>query len=375
MAVRRLKTSASSTLGERLNTKEKKPGRLVSTVTFDWDAIGTKEKSLLRQIKGALAKSSLPEQMHEPVLEELRRKVGEFRTDTDNRDGRGVTQPAGRRIQNLLTRVLHAIGHAQEHPNGNVRREAKKLVRSCQHESFEQIETRAKRLVGLLRRIGHQRNEELQNTQAARLPLDGGTEIVEVRTVDSLRSAGGELDLCVAKRDDLARGYHQRLAHGESKFYKLVEGGQAKLLMEVDKKKNEVSEISARSNGKFELSRKRALRILEAVGATADREPAFADVGAFSPYLSGGKPDGRIRLTVNGCRYRVDAFAKRRQVIVREQSLSRGRVRWSLFQREAPHGEGLVAWKDVYLGGVGLGQFAELPHHRKVAAMINRLFD
>ena len=129
------------------------------------------------------------------------------------------------------------------------------------------------------------------------------------------------------------------------------------------------------SNGKVALSRKRALRILEALGATADREPAFADVGAFSPYLSGGKPDGRIRLTVNGCRYRVDAFAKRRQVIVREQSLSRGRVRWSLFQREAPHGEGLAAWKDVYLGGVGLGQFAELPHHRKVAAMINRLFD
>ena len=285
------------------------------------------EESLLRDIKKALAESSLPQQMHEPVPRKLRRAVEEFRADADHRDGRGVTQQAGRLIQRVLERVLRAISHAQKHPDGNVRRKAKELIRSSQHECFERIEERAKGLVGLMNQIGYRRNEELHSAQAARLHVNDGIELVEVPTVGSLRSVGRELDLCVAKRDDLARSYHQRLADGESKFYKLVVGDQVKLLMEVDEE-NEVSEISARSNGEVELPRKDALRTLEVLDATADTVPAFADVGAFSPYRFGGKPDGRERLTVNGRRYRVDAFATPRQVIVREQSLRRGRVSW-----------------------------------------------
>ena len=286
-------------------------------------------KEELRKIEELLVASSLPQPMHEPVPGALRRTVGKFHAD--NRDGRGTTHRAVERTQSLLTGVRCAIGHAQKHPDGNVRREAKELVRSAQHESFEHLEKRAKKFRGSLQRSGHRRNEELQSAQAARLHVDDGIELVEVPTVDSLRSVGGKLDLCVAKRDDLARGYHQRLAHGRSRFFKLVVEGKVKLLMEVNDE-NEISEISARSNGEVELPRKVKLRILEVLDATADTVPAFADVGAFSPYRFGGKPDGRERLTVNGRRYRVDAFATPRQVIVREQSLRRGRVRgWSLF--------------------------------------------
>ena len=335
--------------------------------------LNDKEKDLLRQIKEALAESSLPRPMHKPVPWGLRRAVGEFRAD--HRDGRGVTQPAGRRTRRLLERVLRAIGHARQHPDGNVQRKAKELVRSSQHESFERIEERAKRFVGLMNKSGHRRNEELRRARRIRLDIDDGAELVEVPTVDSLRSVGRALDLCVANQGYLARDYHHRLAHGESKFYALVVGGRVKLLMEVNEE-NEISEISARSNGEVALSRKRALRILEALNATADREPAFAGVGAFSPYLCGGKPDDRKHLTVNERCYRVDVFAKWRQVVVLEQSLQRGRVLgWSLFQREAPRGKGLTAWHDVYCGGVDLGQFAALLYQREVAAMINRLFD
>lgn len=335
--------------------------------------LNAKEKGLLRQIEEALAESPLPRQMHRPVSRGLRRAVGEFRAD--HRDGRGVTQPAGRRTRSLLKRVLRAIGHARNHPDGNVQRKARELVRSSQHESFEQIEERAKRFVGLMNKSGHRRNEKLRRARRIRLHIDDGAKLEEVPTVDSLRSVGRELDLCVAKRDYLARDYHHRLAHGESKFYALVVGGRMKLLMEVNEE-NEISEISARSNDEVVLSRKRALRILEALNATADQEPTFADVGAFSPYLFGGEPDDREHLTVNGRHYRVDVFAKRRQVVVLERSLKRGRVRgWSLFQREAPPGKGLAAWHDVYCGGIDLGQFAALLHQREVAAMINRLFD
>lgn len=110
--------------------------------------------------------------------------------------------------------------------------------------------------------------------------------------------------------------------------------------------------------------------------ATADQVSTFANTGAFSLYLKGRKPDGRAKVVVNGRRYRVDAFAEDRRVVVRESRLRSGRVRgWSLFECEAPRNKGLTEWADVYCGSIALGQFAVLLQQEKVAAMIHELFE
>lgn len=330
-----------------------------------------KEKRHLLEIGTALDKSSLPEQMRERVPPALEKVVEDFRLQPENRNGAGVTREAGKRTVVVLARMGHAIRHAEEHEDAEIRRQARRLLRTAQSETFERIEARAKEFVGLLRECGHRRNERLHREQAHRFGLDDGTELAEVPTLDSLRSVGRKLGNCVANRDWDARDYHHRLADGVSKFFTLSKEGEIPCLIEVNVDDNTIEEVST----EFAPTRKQALHILEALGATADKESAFADVGAFSPYLSGGTPDARRRVETNGRRYRIDAFTDQGLVVVRESSLKSGRVRsWSLFKRETPCGKGLAEWTDVR-DGISLGEFASLLLQPKVAAVISRLFD
>lgn len=335
-------------------------------------AISREEERRLQQLERALDMSSLPAQMRErPLAALMREKVAMFRLLPANRNGAGVTPEAGGRTVQVLDRLRHAVRHAQEHQDPEIRRQAKKLLRTAQSETFERIEARAKQFVGLLHKSGHRRNERLRRAQAWVLGLDDGTELAEVPTVDSLRSVGRKLGNCVAKRDWDARNYHDRLAHGVSKFFTLSEKGQVLCLIEVDADEKTIKEVST----DFTPTRKQALRILEALGATANNESAFVNVGAFSPYLSGGRPDARKWVEENGRRYRIDAFADQGMVVVRESSRKSGRVRsWSLFKREAPYGKGLAEWNEVE-DGISLGEFAVLLQQPQVAAVISPLFD
>ena len=331
------------------------------------------EKTLLRRVKVALDESFLLQPIQQPVVRGLARAVARFRAE--NRNRAGVTREAGRRTKKLLERVLLAIRDAKEHQDGEVVRQAKQLVRSAQHETFEELEDRGRDLYNQKRAFGHQRKERLQREQAWRKSLDDGTELAEVPTSDSLRSVGRALDLCVARSGGDGRGYHARLRDGESKFYTLSKGGALLWLAELDMNTDTIVGISAQSNGHVKLQRKQAVHILEVLEATADEERAFAGVGAFGTYLFGGEPDARMHLGVNECTYRVDIFADEGRVVVRERNKPRRWKRWSLFQRGGtPSGRGLDEWCAIYWDGIDLGQFAVLLHQPKVADKISHLF-
>lgn len=306
----------------------------------------------------------------ERVAPALARLVEAHRAE--NPGDRGVT----RQHKLVLKRELLAAGDAKTYPDGNIRHEAKVLLRSVLNENFEEVERRCKRYFGLRRKATRRHNETRKRQQAWRTTLSDGSELAEVPTVDSLRSVGGHLGLCVAKQDRIARTYHEALRAGESRFFTRSIEGDIVCLIEVDEETKRISELSAKSNRSVKLgSGKEGLSILEALKATADRESAFADVGAFSPYLFDGRPNARLRLVENDRRYRVDVFRDQRQVVVREQSRRRKRVRWSLFEFKAPRGKGLSEWDEVYCGGIDLGQFAALLLQPKVAAVIRRLLD
>lgn len=325
-------------------------------------------KIRLQKIETALRMSSLPPPVQvQALLPALAQAVAAFRTE--NRDGRGAIQAAGKRIGRLLAYLLHAIGHAEKHPDGNVRHTARRLVRSAQYETFEQLEARARKFVGLLHKSGHRRKERQQREQAWSAVLGDGCVLAEVTTPDALREVGRQNQLCVANRD-IACDY---LA--DSRCFTLSGEGGFLWLLNVDKETDKVLEISARANDEVTLPRELALEVLEVLGATADNVGAFCDVGAFSPYLFDGKPDARGRLVVNGRQYRLDVFVDRRQVVVRERSHKRKWKRWSLFELKAPHGKGLSEWHEVYYGGVDLGRFAALLLKPKVAAKLRRLLD
>lgn len=195
------------------------------------------DKIKLQKIETALRMSSLPPPVQVQALPALAQAVAAFRTE--NRDGRGVIQAAGKRIGRLLAYLLHAIGHAEKHPDGNVRHAARRLVRSAQYETFEQLEARARKFVGLLRKSGHQRKERQQREQAWSAVLGDGCVLAEVATPDALREVGRQNQLCVANRD-IACDY---LA--DSRCFTLSGEGGFLWLLNVDKETDKVLEISA----------------------------------------------------------------------------------------------------------------------------------
>ena len=48
-----------------------------------------------------------------------------------------------RRARKTVKHLAHAVRHARDHVDSNVRTKAKALVRSTQHESFDVLEQRA----------------------------------------------------------------------------------------------------------------------------------------------------------------------------------------------------------------------------------------
>ena len=97
--------------------------------------------------------------------------------------------------------------HAYEHEDANIRTKAKALVRSIQALTFDELDQRASRFVGLLRRAGHRRKERRLLVSRPTSWI-GDLEVAELVSVDQLRSAGRELGLCVAHANDTGRVYH-----------------------------------------------------------------------------------------------------------------------------------------------------------------------
>lgn len=193
------------------------------------------DKVKLEQLETALAMSPLRLPVS-PLIQNLTQEVATFRAE--NRDGRGVTQAAGKRTGRLLDRLPHAVRHAVEHPDGNLRVAAATLVRSAQYETFEQLDARAKAFVGSLRRSGHRRNERQQREQAWSANLNDGCVLAEVATPDALREVGRKSQLCVANRG-IACDY---LA--DSRCFTLSHEGEFVCLLNVDQT-DKVSEIGA----------------------------------------------------------------------------------------------------------------------------------
>lgn len=223
------------------------------------NGLSPKENRLLKQIETALNDDThWPRLVRERVPLALGAAVEQFRTHAKNRNGAGVTRAASQRTQKLLNRVLGAMRHSMEHDDGNIRREAKRLVRSVQNLTFEEIEDRGKRFHGLLLESGRRRNEKQQRNDAWRMTLSDGSELVEVTTVSSLRSVGRQLGNCVANLDDRARDYHDAMRNGWSRFFTWHKRDEMQCLIEMDTETRKVEEV----DDDFRPRRKEAVCIL-----------------------------------------------------------------------------------------------------------------
>lgn len=338
---------------------------------------------LYRDIDFVLASSNLPDAMKERLRKDLERAVGRKFGPLPAVLGREVTPEATGLIRHTLRQVELAIGHADGHPDGEIRREARRFLRACQSVSFDEIVERGKAFRRRLKEAGRRRNERALQAGAHRHRLSERDELVQVMTVGHLVSVGRALDLCVAHWDHIGCRYHTALREGESTFHTLQRDGVPQCLIEVDVATSEVNDAEGSGGGSVPLPRRRALNILRALGATADDVAAFANVGAFSPYLGAARAV-RLWSTVGRHRYMVDAFPSAAVLVVRETPhLPSRRVRerlqrWSLFKPEPTRGtQKLAKWREVSgsENSLSVGELLDLLlRDRDLAETTRRLF-
>ena len=307
-------------------------------------------EQLLSEIKQRLVDSEQPQPVKENVPQKLRERVETFLKKPKNRDGRGVNAKVYKDLLKALKRFSGAIAHAHSHPDGSVRRAARRLVRLPQWKPIEEIQVEARRFTGVLIKAGATRNEreKRQEAEAGRIEIDRRWTLVPILSTRQLEAVGKKLSLCVGnKRSDWGRDYHDRLRSGSSEFWLLEDKSVPYSLIEVDvEDARVVAEAKAAENEDPELTHELALEILKALDATADDVDCFASVGAYSLFIP-TRPLPNGRLSHAGGHYDVWWSPRRKLAAVRRKR--RGDEAWCLFRRERT-GVELPKWEAVDYG-------------------------
>lgn len=100
-------------------------------------------RSLVRKFRRALDASGFPQEVKDRAPDELKRRVQKFLDHPENRGRKRARREPMRRARKTVKHLAHAVRHARDHVDSNVRTKAKALVRSTQHESFDVLEQRA----------------------------------------------------------------------------------------------------------------------------------------------------------------------------------------------------------------------------------------
>ena len=331
---------------------------------------------------------SCPEEILPPALKAeferlLPRKIDEFRGIPENRDGRGVKHSVNQQIPRTLKRVEHAIEHAKNHKDQNIRAEARKLLRSVSKISFEELVTRTTRFAGALNRAGHRRKEQERLKNRKRWEVHN-LVVTQLTSSDQLQMVGRRFENCVGRKRSQGSSYHRSMRDGSGEFYLIERDGDRIALMMIDTRDRKIREIEGPGGKNVELDRNEALEISRILQINGNDCEPFSQVGAYKAFLYGTpKASDWIRFEdlMYKCYFHVEARRGRRdkqEIIIhrcRPRHLPDGTVQsmqssWSRFTRGSGrtrerfrHEAGLMSWDDGWNyrnGAMTLGEFLDL---------------
>ena len=252
-----------------------------------------------------------------------------------------------------IKHLVCAVRHAQEHPDGNIKRAAKKLLKSTTHPgvSFEELSQRASKLHGDLRKAGERRTNEEREAEAQSIDLGPRYRLVELTSKRKLRSAGKTLGNCLSGGEFLA-GYWKEVKEGAAEFWVLQRktgDGDWKPhgLLKVDTTgPREIVECERSRNRLLKLKRKVAKAVLRALDASGDDVETFTRVGAFTVF-----GDSRPEVEPLQVGQRQVWLWRYPEEIILKVRRSSGKPTWMRLYR----------WNDIWRGdGKALGILADL---------------
>ena len=294
---------------------------------------------------GSLRKGGFPE----PAFRRLEAVVGGFLAENPR-----LHEP-GERARRTLKHLRRALAHRDGHADSTVRQAARKLLKTAGHTvAFEELEGRARKFAGLLKKTGHNRRQKALMRNVEKREAGDGC-LVQVVSKSQLRSIGKQLALCVA-RMKWAGSYFGNVEDGATEIwvYRRDDGPYA--LIELDASDRTIAECQAHEGESPKFKAQQARAILAVLEANGDNHTAFTRVGAYSAF-GGDPPPETVSLALDkGRPLRLWAFPS--EIIVATRKTGRKRWRWSRFHCEDD------CWQDDWSSGLQLGELFELARTR-----------
>ena len=246
----------------------------------------------MARFERALQKADLGWLSTPAVIEKFTHKLDDFLREA--KEQAGYQRTPKKAIEEAHKTVKHfvcAVRHVQEHPDGNIKRAAKKLLKSTMHPgvSFKELSQRASKLHGDLQKAGERRANEEREEAALSIDLGPRYRLVELTSKRKLRSAGKALGNCLSGGEFLA-GYWKEVKEGAAEFWVLQRktgDGDWKPhgLLRVDTTDpRNIVECERSRNRLLKLKRKVAKAVLRALDASGDDVETFTRVGAFTVF-------------------------------------------------------------------------------------------
>ena len=281
----------------------------------------------------------------------------------------------GQRARKVLKRLWNAHWYMDRHIDDNVKRKARKLVKTANHSvSFDDLEAGAKAFARALK-TADRRVEEEAKLREAEWREAGDGQLQQVVSFGQLRSIGKELGLCVRQKR-WARRFLRQAEDGDTELWILWMDGARHTLIEVDVDDRSVSQCQTSDGETPEFTPTLARAILSALDASGDDDDAFSQIGVFSVFGNAPPPDTEEYELDGGRRLRLWIFPEEKEIVAAvrhgpaEESWSRfrrqgggqtvstfglARRRQSRYQHRPPFWE-----EDGWGDGLGLGELFEL---------------
>ena len=244
------------------------------------------------RLRKDLLKAGLSGLSTQAVIENLALKLEDLYREAKEQAGYQRTpKKAIEEAHKTVKHLVCAVRHAQEHPDGNIKRAAKKLLKSTMHRdvSFRELLQRASKLHGDIQKAGERRANEEREAEALSIDLGPRYRLVELTSKRKLRSAGKALGNCLRDGEFLA-DYWKEVKEGTAALWVLqrkTRDGDWKPhgLLKVDTTgPRKIVECERSRNRLLKLKRKIAKAVLRALDASGDDAETFARVGAFTVF-------------------------------------------------------------------------------------------
>ena len=225
----------------------------------------------------------------------FRKNVYEYCWDPANRDGRGVSSQALKRIMRVLSHTrsaLKVVRERQRDPN-TVKSAMKFLKRLAHDKDFVQSHAGSRKFRGKLQKDGQRRNERKMYGKPTIHRVAGRFEISRICCLEDLKRAGRELNCCVAG-NYYAKSYWNDCIRGSSELWTIsnlaneelvglvsIDTDEPRAIVEVQGRENAAGDHDLRFSFDEMISLRKILRIVD------DQHDSVIEAGAFDEFLTG----------------------------------------------------------------------------------------